>query len=122
MSGTGGEQRISISLAQLQAELGKLELRLVDRLNGALANKADRVVQEQHSERINELAGRLQIMEKSVVYREGPVAQMVEANHKRLNDLSSVAKYKRWLWVQTAALAGIAVPAILFLIDHWVSP
>lgn len=117
-----GEQRISISLAQLQAELGKLELRLVDRLNGALANKADKIVQEQHSERLSGIDGRLTVLEKSVVYREGPIVQQVEASAKRLNDLSSVGKYKRWLWAQTAVLAGIAIPAVLFLIDHWVSP
>ena len=117
-----GDQRISISLAQLQAELGKLELRLVDRLNGALANKADKIVQEQHSERLADLGGRVSILEKSVVYREGPIVQMVESSAKRLDDLSSVSRYKRWLWAQTAVLAGIAVPAILFLVDHWVSP
>lgn len=114
----GGDQRISISLAALQAELGKLELRLVDRLNGALEGKADKTVQEHHSRELADISSRILTLEKEVVRREGPIVREVEEMQRRLSDLASVARYKRWLWAQTAALVGIAIPLALFFVDH----
>lgn len=121
-----GDERISVSRSTLRAELGELELRLVDRLNGALDSKADKTVQEQHSRELADLSSRILTLEGAAVKKDGAeltaVRALAEANRKRLDEVSSVGRYKRWLWAQTAVLAGIAIPAVLFLIDHWVSP
>ena len=121
-----GDERISVSRSTLRAELGELELRLVDRLNGALESKADKVVQEQHTRELADISSRILTLEGAAVKKDGAeltaVRALAEANRKRLDEVSSVGRYKRWLWAQTAVLAGIAIPAVLFLIDHWVSP
>lgn len=110
-------QRVSVSLAQLRAELTSMELRLVDRLNGALANKADRQIQEQLSARMSDYGSRLTLLENSALKADGPVAQQVAANSKQLNSLAVVSTYRRWLWAQTVALAAIAVA----ILGVWIS-
>lgn len=118
----GGDQRVTISLSTLRAELGALELRLVDRLNGALANKADRAILEQVVARQADGLSRLSILEREAVKKDGPIVQKIESLDLELNSLREVGKYKRWLWAQTAALIAIAVPIVGILIDHWVQP
>lgn len=119
---TGGEQRVTISLSTLRAELGALELRLVDRLNGALANKADRVVLDQVVARQADGLSRLTILEKEAVRREGPIVQRVVSLEEEMLSLREVGRYKKWLWAQTAALIGIAIPILALFIDHnWIS-
>jgi hypothetical protein len=109
---TPPEQRVTISLSTLRAELSGLELRLVDRLNGALANKADRTVQEQLSTQLSDARSRISLLEANTVKREGPVVHMVEDHTKQLTNLQAIAGYKKWLWAQTVALAGIAIAII----------
>lgn len=116
----GGEQRVTISLSTLRAELGALELRLVDRLNGALANKADRAILEQVVARQADGLSRLAIIEREAIKKDGPIVQKVEQLDLEFNSLREVSKYKRWLWVQTAALIAIAVPIVGIVIDHLV--
>lgn len=112
MENTAGDQRISTSVAVLQAELGKLELRLVDRLNEALAAKADKVVQEHHNRELADLSTRMLKMESSALTDEGIVAAQVKQNTSDLAELRNVAKFKKWLWAQTLALAAIAIAII----------
>lgn len=47
--------RLSVSVETLRAELGALELRLVDRINDALDKKADQAVLEQLERRVASL-------------------------------------------------------------------
>ena len=49
--------RISVSRADLRAELGSLELRLVDRLSEALRSKADADTVRELREKVHALAG-----------------------------------------------------------------
>lgn len=113
-----GDTRVSVSLAQLRAELTSLELRLVDRLNGALLNKADRAIVEQHSSRIADIGARVQNLEANTVKRDGPVIQKVEAIDQDITSLKTVAGYKKWLWAQTVALGGIAIAVIGMLAQN----
>jgi hypothetical protein len=113
-----GDTRVSVSLAQLRAELTSLELRLVDRLNGALLNKADRVIVEQHSQRLSDFGARLQNLENTVVKRDGPIVQKVEAIDQDITSLKTVAGYKKWLWAQTIALTGIALAVVGLLAQN----
>ncbi|MDH4341244.1 MAG: hypothetical protein OEW47_12895, partial [Thermoleophilia bacterium] len=108
----------SVSLSQLRAELTAMELRLVDRLNGALAQKADRIIQEQISERVNKNDARLTILEQRAVTQDSPILGEIEELRQANLALSEVGKYKRWLWAQTFALAGISIGIIAFLVDH----
>ncbi|MDH4104230.1 MAG: hypothetical protein OEV29_12735, partial [Thermoleophilia bacterium] len=72
------DTRVSVSLSQLRAELTAMELRLVDRLNGALAQKADRIIQEQISERVNKNDARLTILEQRAVTQDSPILGEIE--------------------------------------------
>lgn len=110
--------RITVSLSTLRAELTSLELRLVDRLNGALQNKADRAIVEQHSSRIADIGVRLQALENTTVKRDGPIVQKVEAIDSDITSLKTVAGYKKWLWAQTVALIAIAVPVLVFAFEQ----
>jgi len=112
------DTRVSVSLSQLRAELTAMELRLVDRLNGALAQKADRIIQEQISERVNKNDARLTILEQRAVTQDSPILGEIEELRQANLALSEVGKYKRWLWAQTFALAGISIGIIAFLVDH----
>lgn len=103
------DTRVSISLSTLRAELGQLELRLVDRLNGALVNKADRAVLDQVVARQSEGLSRLNLLEANTVKREGPIVRQIEEHEKAINDLRAISGYKKWLWAQTVALIGVAV-------------
>lgn len=95
-----GEMRVSVSLAQLRAELTGLELRLVDRLNLALVEKADKV-------------------ELSVLHREvDHVVSRVSHMEQEMVSLHEIGKYKKWLWAQTLALAMIAVPVFSYVAGH----
>lgn len=94
-----------------------MELRLVDRLNGALANKADRAIQEQLAQRVSDYGSRLTIIENTMVKKDGPIVSRVEAHENELVSLRSLAGYKKWLWAQTIALIAIAAPLILILVN-----
>lgn len=122
IDGDGESTRVSVSLSTLRAELGALELRLVDRLNGALQNKADRAVLDQVVARQADGLSRLALLEASTVKREGPFAAKIEQLEKDIDNVKELGKYKRWLWAQTAALVAIAMPIAALLIDHWVTP
>ena len=112
------DTRVSVSLSTLRAELVSLELRLVDRLNGALANKADRVLLEQVISRQSDGLARLQKLESRAVMREGPLMLELEDHAKQLTNLQAVSGYKRWLWAQTVALIAIAIPVIVYALDQ----
>lgn len=114
---TPPDTRVSVSLAQLRAELTAMELRIVDRLNGALANKADRAIQEQLSQRVSDYGSRITTIENTMLKNDGPLVLMVASHEKQLVSLQSVAGYKKWLWAQTVALVAIAVPLIAVGID-----
>lgn len=107
------DQRVTVSLSTLRAELTSLELRLVDRLNGALQNKADRVIVEQHSQRLSDISARLQQVESTSLKSDGPIVRMVNENTDAIKALQAVAGYKKWLWAQSIALAAIAIPVIV---------
>lgn len=112
------DTRVSVSLAQLRAELTGLELRLVDRLNGALQNKADRAIVEQLSTRVSDHQARVQQLEATTVRREGPIVHEIEDHAVQLTNLQAVAGYKKWLWAQTIALASIAIALVAFIADN----
>lgn len=120
IDGDGENTRVSVSLSTLRAELGSLELRLVDRLNGALQNKADRAVLDQVVARQSDGLSRLSLLEASAVRREGPIINRLETVEEEMTGLKEVGKYKRWLWAQTIALVAIAVPVLLYAIDSFV--
>lgn len=122
IDGDGENTRVTVSLSTLRAELGALELRLVDRLNGALSNKADRAVLDQVVARQADGLSRLSLLEASTVKREGPVVAKIEQLEADMQNLKEVAKYKRWLWAQTIALCAIALPITGIVIDHWLTP
>lgn len=105
------DQRITVSLSTLQAELGKLELRIVDRLNDALSGKADKVVQEQHTRELADMSTRLLSLEQISIKRDGPEAAQIIQNTKDIAEGKNVQSFKRWLWAQTIALVGVAVAA-----------
>lgn len=105
-------ERITVSLSTLRAELSGLELRLVDRLNGALEHKADRAVQEQLVHNLADVQARLSTLENTSVKREGPVVQKVDAHEKEIQGLRAVSGYKKWLWAQTIALGGVVVALV----------
>lgn len=114
-------RRISVSLADLRAELGSLELRLVDRLNVALASKADRSVQENLTLQMADVVVRMTSLEQNSLRRDGPIVKMVSDSAQEINNLKSVAGYRKWLWAQTIALTGIAVPVLFFAVDSLTS-
>lgn len=112
---TPNDPRVSVSLSTLRAELTGLELRLVDRLNGALANKADRAILEQVMARQSDGLSRLAILETKAVLRDGPIVHEIEDHGRQLTNLQAVAGYKKWLWAQTVALVAIAIPLIVVI-------
>lgn len=116
------DPRVSVSLSTLRAELVSMELRLVDRLNGALANKADRAILEQVAARQSDGLARLVVLEQKAVLKDGPIVQKIEALDTEMTSLREIGKYKKWLWAQTAALVGIAIPMVALFIDHrWIT-
>lgn len=66
---------VGIDRETLRAELGALELRLVDRLAGALESKADAKVVEQHDARIGSL-------ELSRAARESMPSEVADLNNR----------------------------------------
>lgn len=116
------DPRVSVSLSTLRAELVSMELRLVDRLNGALANKADRAILEQVAARQSDGLARLVVLEQKAMLKDGPLANKIEALDTEMTSLREIGKYKKWLWAQTAALVGIAIPMVALFIDHrWIT-
>lgn len=89
----------------LRAELGQLELRLVDRLAGALESKADSKVVEQHDARISSL-------ELSRAAREEMPRDMTVLSER-------IGKLERWRYafpgVSVLALAVSAITAAIYL-------
>lgn len=116
--GMDHEQRVSVSLSTLRAELTGLELRLVDRLNKQLENKADRAPMELLQKEVSHSATRLLQVEQTMVRREGPFEQRIRDLENVVDALSVVAGYRKWLWAQTIALLAIAVPVVFFILDH----
>lgn len=112
-------ERVSVSLAQLRAELVGLELRLVDRLNKALVGKADEAILRAVEKRVDVSENRLTVLESTVVTGESPVLTKVDMLEQEMVNLREVGKYKKWLWAQTVALFGISVPLILFIAQHF---
>lgn len=112
------EQRVSISLSTLRAELTSLELRLVDRLNGALAQKADRVAVESMVTAVAKNDARLTVLEQQVVKKDSPLVEEIEELRQASISLAEVGRYKRWLWAQTAALGAIGIGIAAFILDH----
>lgn len=110
--------RVNVSLSQLRAELTSLELRLVDRLNGALQNKADRAIQDQLAARVSDMSSRLTLVEQNMVVKDGPRMQKLDDIDQDITALKTVAGYKKWLWAQTVALAAIAIPVIFYALEH----
>lgn len=115
------DSRVSVSLSQLRAELTGLELRLVDRLNGALVNKADRAIQDQLVANLSDVRSRLTIMESKALVKDGPLAQMVEAHQVEMAQLRSLANYKRWIWAQSVALLGLGMPVFIYFMNQVIS-
>lgn len=64
-------ERISVSVEVLRAELAQLELRLIDRLTAALAQKAD-------LSHIEQLESRVQSLELSRAAREGHATTLAD--------------------------------------------
>lgn len=116
--GQPGAERISVSISTLRYELGTLELRLVDRLNDALAQKADRQVQEQLQSAVADAVVRIQNLEGAAVKNDSPLAQKVERHDQEITNLRAVAGYKKWLWAQTIALIAIAAPLVAFVLEQ----
>lgn len=85
--------RISVSTATLRAELAQLELRLVDRINLSLAEKANLA----HVVEIDLRMGRVE---------------------DEMTRLQAIGNYRKWLWAQTIALVGLAIPIAVFVIQH----
>ena len=114
---TDQNERISVSLSTLRAELSQLELRIVDRLNSALDHKADRAVQDQLAMSMADVVGRLGALENTTVKRDGPVVQKLEAHELEITNLQAIGGYRKWLLAQTVALVAIAVPVVIFAIE-----
>lgn len=115
---TPTDTRVTVSLSTLRAELVSMELRLVDRLNGALANKADRAILDQVVTRQSDAIARLVILEQKAVVQDSPLVQKMIDLDSEMNNLREMGKYKKWLWAQTIALAAIAVPIVGFALQH----
>jgi hypothetical protein len=98
------QERLSISLAQLRAELTALELRIVDRMNTAVARKADESAFTPIAALATANTVRLTALEAVRID-----VTRIEAVEKDVSDLQSIAGYKKWLWAQTVALVAIAV-------------
>lgn len=113
------DTRVTVSLSTLRAELVSMELRLVDRLNGALANKADRVIMDGAINRLSKTEARLTILEQRAVTQDSPIMAEIEELRQANISLAEVGKYKRWLWAQTVALTGVSVGIFAFLVDHF---
>lgn len=111
-------ERITVSLSTLRAELSGLELRLVDRMNAAMASKADIQVADQLAVRAADLTGRVTVIEQAMVRKDGPLMQKLEYHDQEISNLQAVSGYKRWLWAQTIALIAIAVPLGVYAIDR----
>lgn len=94
-------ERISVSVETLRSELAQLELRLVDRLTAALAQKADLA-------EIHQLEQRVQSLELSRASREGQAEIITE--HAR-----EIEKFKRFRYAfpgvsfVSLCLAGLAL-------------
>ena len=105
-------ERVSISLAQLRSELAALELRLVDRLNDAVAHKADASVVYAIDARSTANAVRLTAIESILIAPE-----RLAHIEQEISNLQSLAGYRKWLYAQTAALVGVAA-AVVSLVIH----
>ena len=106
---------MTVSLSTLRAELTGLELRLVDRLNSALAGKADAGALTELTALSTANSARISILEQNAVVKDSPAIARLDAIEDDMRGLKAVAGYKKWLWAQTIALAGIAI-AIIALI------
>lgn len=112
------DTRVTVSLSTLRAELVSMELRLVDRLNGALANKADRAILDQVMARQSDGLARLVVLEQKAVVQDSPMMQKLTDLDSEMNSLRELGKYKKWLWAQTVALMAISIPVAGFAVKH----
>lgn len=94
-----------------------MELRLVDRLNGALQNKADRAIQEQLAQRVSDYGSRLTVIEQSMVKKDGPIVQRVEAHENELVGLRAITGYKKLIIANTLIGGGLAVGIVGLLLN-----
>ena len=96
MSMDEGNGRITVSVDKLRAELGQLELRIVDRLTHEIAKKAD-------AEELRSLRHRVQTIEN-----QGPLQDRLFEEF-----LSSVRKIDGLESFKAKAIGGIAVAILL---------
>jgi hypothetical protein len=97
--------RISVSREALRAELGALELRLVDRLTTALEHKAD-------SAHVSGLESRVASLELSRAARDHLASDLIQA-------MQRVAKLERFRYAVPGAAAVSAASAISVLLIHY---
>lgn len=98
-----GEQQIHVSRSALRAELAEMELRLVDRLTGALELKADQAVFDQ-------VMARVAALELSRAERAHIPAE-VENQGKRITAL------EKWRWGIPSLATLIAVAGLLLALS-----
>jgi hypothetical protein len=101
------EDRIEMSKETLRAELSALELRLVDRFNGALAGKAEASVVAQLAERVSELSERMRLSESTGLNVGGPLDTRVGAIEDSVANLQTLAGYRKWIFAQSIVLVGV---------------
>jgi len=111
-------ERVSVSLAQLRAELAGLELRLVDRLHNALNAKADvsQLIAVDSKAASNE--NRITVLEHTVVTGDSPIVTKIEMLEEEMGGLREINKYRKWLWAQTIALISMSIPIAIYVFDH----
>lgn len=113
---------MTVSLSTLRAELTGLELRIVDRLNGALAQKADRDGFDALLSNVVKNEARLTVLEQRAVVIDSPLTQKISDLDDEMTTLREIGKYKKWMWAQTIALAGIALAVIGVVIQQGSTP
>lgn len=89
-------QRITVSEDKLDAKLASLELRLVDRITGALEAKADAAVVKELREKVHALQGTVQ----AVAHLPGEVTKLVESVASLQESRAAaegLSSYQRWL-------------------------
>lgn len=93
----GPNDRISVSRDTLRAELNDLKVDLIDRINEALATKADARIVDEYDKRITQL-------EMSKAAREGLPAEILDLTKR----VSALEKF-RYAWPSLALLGVVAM-------------
>lgn len=97
---------LTVSLEKLRAELGELELRIVDRINDALDKKADQAVIEQLDQRV-------QSLELSRAAREHITAEVSDQNDR-------INKLERFRYA-VPSVAFISMLATLVMVAYYLT-